>query len=154
MPCNVLKTCKGLSMSYLQRWTHLAKLAEPRPMNWTGTTKDTRTVSLRTGTETKPTPDSPWRAQETGKAAGRLALVSASAPLGWGRWWHQRGNYGANRQTTILQTPSVGDESSPAIQRQLLRRSPQEVEKYLSWTKIEYQNNLNPIALFSTLNKR
>ena len=24
----------------------------------------------------------------------------------------------------------------------------------LSWTKIEYQNNLNPIALFSTLNKR
>ena len=25
---------------------------------------------------------------------------------------------------------------------------------YLSWTKIEYQNNLNPIALFSTLNKR
>ena len=25
---------------------------------------------------------------------------------------------------------------------------------YLSWTKIEYQNNWNPIALFSTLNKR
>ena len=25
---------------------------------------------------------------------------------------------------------------------------------YLRWTKIEYQNNLNPIALFSTLNKR
>ena len=25
---------------------------------------------------------------------------------------------------------------------------------YLSWTKIEYQDNLNPIALFSTLNKR
>ena len=25
---------------------------------------------------------------------------------------------------------------------------------YLSWTKIEYQNNLNPIALVSTLNKR
>ena len=25
---------------------------------------------------------------------------------------------------------------------------------YLSWTKIEYQNNLNPFALFSTLNKR
>ena len=25
---------------------------------------------------------------------------------------------------------------------------------YLSWTKIEYQNNLNAIALFSTLNKR
>ena len=25
---------------------------------------------------------------------------------------------------------------------------------YLSWTKIEYQNNLNPIALFSTVNKR
>ena len=25
---------------------------------------------------------------------------------------------------------------------------------YLSWIKIEYQNNLNPIALFSTLNKR
>ena len=25
---------------------------------------------------------------------------------------------------------------------------------YLSWTKFEYQNNLNPIALFSTLNKR
>ena len=25
---------------------------------------------------------------------------------------------------------------------------------YLSWTKIEYQNNLNPIAVFSTLNKR
>ena len=25
---------------------------------------------------------------------------------------------------------------------------------YLSWTKIEYQNNLNPIPLFSTLNKR
>ena len=25
---------------------------------------------------------------------------------------------------------------------------------YLSWTKIEYQNNLNPITLFSTLNKR
>ena len=25
---------------------------------------------------------------------------------------------------------------------------------YLRWSKIEYQNNLNPIALFSTLNKR
>ena len=25
---------------------------------------------------------------------------------------------------------------------------------YLSWTKIEYQNNFNPIALFSALNKR
>ena len=25
---------------------------------------------------------------------------------------------------------------------------------YLRWTKIEYENNLNPIALFSTLNKR
>ena len=25
---------------------------------------------------------------------------------------------------------------------------------YLSWTKIEYKNNLNPIALFSTLNKK
>ena len=25
---------------------------------------------------------------------------------------------------------------------------------YLSWTKIEYQNNLSPIALFSTLKKK
>ena len=25
---------------------------------------------------------------------------------------------------------------------------------YLSWTKLEYQNNLSPIALFSTLKKK
>ena len=35
--------------------------------------------------------------------------------------------------------------------------TPQSIKKssnfYLSWTKIEYQNNFHPIALFSTVNK-
>ena len=38
--------------------------------------------------------------------------------------------------------------------RELTESTKKSSNIYLRWTKIEYQNNLNPIALFSTLNKR
>ena len=70
-------------------------------------------------------------------------------------------NYlGATLSSNFTWADHVDYASSKTNQRLgLLRRIKTESTRkssniYLSWTKIKYQNNLNPIALFSTLNKR
>ena len=60
---------------------------------------------------------------------------------------------GEKNEDRVRARPCV--ELSPLVNQRIKTESTRKSSNiYLSWTKIEYQNNLNPIALFSTLNKR